>query len=216
MARRRISPRPSHWSTAASGCAGSPATRRSATESRRSCRRGSATQRRSRSSSPEPHSPTNAASSSPMRRRPASPRELAVGGRLRQDALLAELLDLGYLPVAEVAGRGEFARRGGIVDVFPPSAPLPVRIEFFGDEIDSLRAFDPTDQRAVGPLAETLLLPASEFLHRPGGLEDRLGRKAAKLPERLAADLGRFGAAGPSRAMNVGDAAEVWAPLLAP
>jgi transcription-repair coupling factor (superfamily II helicase) len=147
---------------------------------------------------------------------PPSPRELAVGGRLRQDALLAELLDLGYSPVAEVAGRGEFARRGGIVDVFPPSAPLPVRIEFFGDEIDSLRAFDPTDQRAVGPLEGVVLLPASEFLRRPGGLEERLGRKAAKLPERLAADLERFGAAATSRAMNVGDAAEVWAPLLAP
>ena len=76
----------------------------------------------------------------------------AIGGRLRPEALLRELLGLGYTPAAEVAGRGEFARRGGIVDVFPPSAALPVRIEFFGDEIDSLRAFDPTDQRTVGPL----------------------------------------------------------------
>jgi transcription-repair coupling factor (superfamily II helicase) len=145
-------------------------------------------------------------------------RELEVGGRLRQDQLLAELLDLGYEPVAEVAGRGEFARRGGIVDVFPPSAALPVRIEFFGDEIDSLRAFDPTDQRAVGPLDSVALLPASEFLQPHGGvaaLRDRLGR-AAKLPERLAADLERFGGAETSRALNVGDAAEIWSPLLAP
>jgi transcription-repair coupling factor (superfamily II helicase) len=51
--------------------------------------------------------------------------------------------------VIEVAGRGEFARRGGIVDVFPPGRPLPVRIELFGDEIDSLRSFDPTDQRTT-------------------------------------------------------------------
>ena len=147
---------------------------------------------------------------------PASPRELVVNGRLRQDELLRELLDLGYAPAAEVAGRGEFARRGGIVDVFPPSAALPVRIEFFGDEIDSLRAFDPTDQRAVGPLERVTLLPASEFLRRPGGLEERLGRKAAKLPERLAADLERFEARDTSRALNVGDAAEIWAPLIAP
>ena len=118
---------------------------------------------------------------------PESPRELFVNGRMRQDELLRDLLDLGYAPAAEVAGRGEFARRGGIVDVFPPSAALPVRIEFFGDEIDSLRAFDPTDQRAVGPLERVILLPASEFLRSPGGLEERLGRRAAKLPERLAA-----------------------------
>ena len=147
---------------------------------------------------------------------PRLPRELVVNGRLRQDELLRELLDLGYAPAAEVAGRGEFARRGGIVDVFPPSAALPVRIEFFGDEIDSLRAFDPSDQRAVGPLERATLLPASEFLRRPGGLTDELGRRAAKLPERLAADLERFEARETSRALNVGDAAEVWAPLLAP
>ena len=64
-------------------------------------------------------------------------------------ATLDQLLAIG--PAIEVAGRGEFARRGGIVDCFPPSAELPVRIEFFGDEIDSLRRFDPTDQRTVGP-----------------------------------------------------------------
>ena len=162
---------------------------------------------------------------------PAEPRRLEIGGRLRQDALLADLLDLGYAPAAEVAGRGEFARRGGIVDVFPPSAPLPVRIEFFGDEIESLRPFDPTDQRAVGTLDEVALLPASEFLQPAGGvdtLRQRLGRTAAKLGERLAADLERFAgsgtsrplaagdAAAASRALQVGDAAEVWAPLLAP
>ncbi|HEY8845589.1 MAG TPA: CarD family transcriptional regulator, partial [Candidatus Limnocylindrales bacterium] len=162
---------------------------------------------------------------------PAEPRRLRVGGRLRQDALLRELLALGYAPAAEVAGRGEFARRGGIVDIFPPSAPLPVRLELFGDEIDSLRAFDPTDQRTVGPLDETILLPASEFLAPAGGaaaLRERLGRSAAKLPERLAADLTRFegepgddadgtsGGPGATRAIAVGDAAEVWAAQLAP
>ena len=88
-----------------------------------------------------------------------------------------ELLDLGYAPVLEVAGRGEFARRGGIVDVFPPSAGLPVRIEFFGDEIDSLRAFDPTDQRTTGRSSAWCCCPASEFLLPPGGA-DALARPA--------------------------------------
>jgi transcription-repair coupling factor (superfamily II helicase) len=162
---------------------------------------------------------------------PAEPRRLTVGARLRPDALLRDLLGLGYAPAMEVAGRGEFARRGGIVDVFPPSAALPVRIEFFGDEIDSLRVFDPTDQRTVGPIDEAVLLPASEFLAPHEGVaafRARLGRAAAKLPDRLAGDLARFesgetvgghdaaGVEATTRALAVGDAAEVWAAHLAP
>ncbi|MBI2781691.1 MAG: transcription-repair coupling factor [Chloroflexi bacterium] len=162
---------------------------------------------------------------------PEQPLELRVGARVAQGALLRELLALGYSPVLEVAGRGEFARRGGIVDVFPPSADLPVRIESFGDEIDSLRAFDPTDQRTTGKVERVMLLPASEFLvpeDGPDGLRARLGAMAKRLPERLAHDLERLlgpdagphheatgGSRGESRAAAVGDAAEIWAPLLA-
>ena len=106
-------------------------------------------------------------------------------------------------PSSRSPARGEFARRGGIVDVFPPSAALPIRIEFFGDEIDSLRAFDPTDQRSVGTVRDLTLLPATEFLLPPGGADEirsRLGRLASKLPERLALDLARFaGDADPER-----------------
>ncbi len=160
---------------------------------------------------------------------PAEPRELAVGARVHQDALLRDLLDLGYSPVTEVAGRGEFARRGGIVDIFPPSMDFPIRLEFFGDEIDSLRAFDPTDQRTTGKVERAVLLPASEFLLPTAGvaaIRARLGRAASRLPERLGMDLARFEgsaddplrprAAGASRALAVGDAAEVWATQLAP
>jgi transcription-repair coupling factor (superfamily II helicase) len=162
---------------------------------------------------------------------PDRPRRLAVGARVTQGELVHELLALGYVPVPEVAGKGEFARRGGIVDVFPPSAPLPVRIESFGDEIDSLRSFDPTDQRSVGRIERVDLLPASEFLLPSDGadrLHERLGRLAGHLPERLAADLARLsgddgagrrpepGAGSVTRAAPVGDAAEVWAALLAP
>ena len=160
---------------------------------------------------------------------PADPRALRAGTRVGLDALLAELLDRGYSPVLEVAGRGEFARRGGIVDVFPPSAALPVRIEFFGDEIDSLRAFDPTDQRSIGAVKELVLLPATEFLLPREGAEAvraRLGGLATKLPERLALDLARFAGEATSpdrparategRALAAGDAAEVWSRLVAP
>jgi transcription-repair coupling factor (superfamily II helicase) len=164
---------------------------------------------------------------------PAEARQLVVGARLHQDRLLRDLFDLGYSPVLEVAGRGEFARRGGIVDVFPPSMELPIRIEFFGDEIDSLRAFDPTDQRTTGKVDRAVLLPASEFLLPTTGvaaIRDRIGRSTGPLSERLSGDLARFegtsddplrpvpaaAVAGESRALNVGDAAEVWAAQLAP
>ncbi|MEI7646570.1 MAG: CarD family transcriptional regulator, partial [Chloroflexales bacterium] len=159
---------------------------------------------------------------------PAKIRVLRPGGRTALDTLLADLFNLGYAPVLEVAGRGEFARRGGIVDVFPPSATLPVRIELFGDEIDSMRAFDPTDQRSVEAVREIALLPATEFLLPAGGaaeLKTRLGKLANKLPERLALDLARFAGeavdegAAPltaGRALAAGDAAEVWARLVAP
>ncbi len=164
---------------------------------------------------------------------PAEPRVLRAGARIGLDALLRELLVLGYQPTLEVAGRGEFARRGGIVDLFPPGETLPVRLDFFGDEIDSLRRFDPTDQRSVGPAGEAVLLPASEFLVPAGGAEAlrrSLGRGAGRLPERLAADLARFvgsddpaPAAGSAvarsagtRALDAGDAAEVWAGVVCP
>ncbi len=156
---------------------------------------------------------------------PTTPRTIRVGTRVNQQTLLRDLLDLGYTPVLEVGGRGEFAHRGGLVDVFPPSAELPVRIELFGDEIDSIRAFDPTDQRSVRAVEALALLPATEFLAPPAGaaaIREQLGpRRARHLPERLAADIARFEAADEqraegSRAIDVGDAAEVWAPLLAP
>jgi transcription-repair coupling factor (superfamily II helicase) len=168
---------------------------------------------------------------------PEQPRRLRPGDRLGLDRFLVELLGLGYQPVIEVAGRGEFARRGGIIDVFPPGSSLPVRIELFGDEIDSLRSFDPTDQRTIGRIDSIDLLPATEFLVPVGGVEAiraGLGRAASRLPERLAADLARFEQAaerGPAnaprvshpaadrpsaRALEVGDAAEIWAGIVCP
>jgi transcription-repair coupling factor (superfamily II helicase) len=173
---------------------------------------------------------------------PSEPRRLRVGARLHQDQLLRELLALGYEPVVEVAGRGEFARRGGLVDIFPSAAPLPIRVEMFGDEIDSMRVFDPTDQRSLRPIDEVALLPASEFLVPAGGpaelrarVEKLRGRATAALPERLAADLARFeegvhagtGALGArsghvhdiasaARVLETGDAAEVWAAVICP
>jgi hypothetical protein len=167
---------------------------------------------------------------------PAAPRVLRRGDRVRQDVLLAELLRLGYEPVLEVAGRGEMARRGGLVDLFPAGADLPARIELFGDEIEEIRLFDPTDQRTVRPVEAVELLPANEFLVPAAGIGEiraRLGPLAGRLPERLAADLARLegageavgaparagssaGAMAEARALDVGDAAEVWSAVVCP
>jgi transcription-repair coupling factor (superfamily II helicase) len=152
---------------------------------------------------------------------PPQPIRLKPGARVPQRRLMEELVGLGYENVPEVGGRGEFARRGGIVDIFPSGQRLPVRIEFFGDEIESLRAFDPADQRTVGPANEVAILPATEFRLPEGGfgaLRASLGPSINKLPEAIAADLARLeaSASADSRAIEPGDAAEVWAGLLAP
>ncbi len=77
--------------------------------------------------------------------------------------LLGHLVDLGYEPAALVEEPGQFSRRGGIVDLYPPASNLPVRIEFFGDEIDSLRLFNPLTQRSEGQTESLLITPACEM-----------------------------------------------------
>jgi transcription-repair coupling factor (superfamily II helicase) len=93
-----------------------------------------------------------------------------VGQRFAIAAELARWERSGYRAVATVAAQGEYARRGGIVDVFPGDAAEPVRIELFGDEIDSLRRFDPESQRSTARV-ESLTVTAVRG-HGPGASED--------------------------------------------
>src|SRR6185437_10053893 len=87
----------------------------------------------------------------------------AAGGASRGVEGLGEALALsGYERVERVDDRGQFAVRGGIVDVFPTTGREPFRVEFFGDEIESVRAFSPFTQRALHPVAEATLYPAAE------------------------------------------------------
>ncbi len=81
-----------------------------------------------------------------------------------EDELLAALDGLGYRPQPIVQQAGEVSHRGGIVDVFSPTSPDPVRIEFFGDEIDSIRHFSIETQRTVRTLDEVEIGPAHEML----------------------------------------------------
>jgi transcription-repair coupling factor (superfamily II helicase) len=71
---------------------------------------------------------------------------------------------IGYEAVDTVVDFGQFSRRGGILDVWPPTEPFPARLEFFGDEVDTLRQFDPASQRTIRKLEELLITPAREFL----------------------------------------------------
>jgi transcription-repair coupling factor (superfamily II helicase) len=79
-----------------------------------------------------------------------------------RDDLLRVLTAGGYRPVGQVTEPGEFAIRGGIVDCSPPQLSHPVRIEFFGDQVDSLRQFDAETQRSLGPLPQATILPLAE------------------------------------------------------
>ncbi|MGD0229098.1 MAG: transcription-repair coupling factor [Syntrophorhabdales bacterium] len=87
--------------------------------------------------------------------------EVEFGQTLFQEDLVDYLYSAGYEPSPLVRGRGEFAKRGAIIDVFPPSSAEPVRIEFLGDQVYSLRFFDPASQRAQGEIERTILIPAS-------------------------------------------------------
>jgi transcription-repair coupling factor (superfamily II helicase) len=89
-----------------------------------------------------------------------------VGQRIRLNEVIAEWVQLGYQPEDVVETPGSFSRRGGILDVFPPNLDGPIRIELFGDEIDSLRRFDPASQRSEKRIKSFTLSPASETLPR--------------------------------------------------
>ena len=105
----------------------------------------------------------------------ATARALRTGTTLRWHETAAWLLSLGYEPVPEVSEPGTFSRRGGIIDVYPASATEPARIELFGDDVESIRSFDPVTQRSQVPLTELVVLPARELsVDRGPELAERL------------------------------------------
>ncbi|MBF6590966.1 MAG: hypothetical protein IVW57_10625, partial [Ktedonobacterales bacterium] len=93
---------------------------------------------------------------------------LRTGAQMSPRRLLEHLLELGYEPVAEVEEVGQVSHRGGIVDVFAPALERPVRVEFWGDEMDSIRTFDPTTQRSLNPRTDIVIGPAREALATRG------------------------------------------------
>lgn len=87
---------------------------------------------------------------------------LAVGSVIPPTELTGQLIDLGFDRVEFVEQPGELALRGGILDVYPFAGEYPVRLEFFGDDVDSIREFDPSTQRSVSRLTATRLVPNLE------------------------------------------------------
>jgi len=104
-------------------------------------------------------------------------RLLKPGLEITREALIGLLHAQGYVRSDTVADVGEFAVRGSVFDIFPsgleqgPNSPQGLRLDFFGDEIETLRLFDPATQRSTGPAAAHLLLPASEALLNEGSIK---------------------------------------------
>jgi transcription-repair coupling factor (superfamily II helicase) len=124
------------------------------------------------------------------------PVTLKVGTELDFDGLIARLVELAYTRVDMVGKRGEFSVRGGILDVFPPTAEHPVRAEFWGDEITELRMFSVADQRSIPEIdvSTVVALPCRELL-----LTDEVKARAATLAQqrphtedRLAGSVGEM------------------------
>ncbi|HEY6291933.1 MAG TPA: transcription-repair coupling factor [Terriglobia bacterium] len=106
--------------------------------------------------------------------------ELKPGDEIALQDLAEHLAGIGYEAAEPVSTPGEFSIRGGIADVFPSETAWPIRIEFFGDQIESLREFDPTTQRSRHPVPATLILPLCETKRSPGLFSVLVERLAAR------------------------------------
>ena len=83
--------------------------------------------------------------------------------KLNEAALKSQLTLAGYNHVSQVVSPGEYAVRGGLIDLYPMGSLVPYRVDLFGDEVDSIRTFDPDSQRSLYPVPEVRLLPGREF-----------------------------------------------------
>ena len=105
-----------------------------------------------------------------------TPVAVEVGATREFDGFVDELVQLGYLRTDRVEVRGDMAVRGGIVDIFPPSFDDPIRIDFWGDDVDAIRSFSASSQRSVSDWDRAVILPAREVL-----IDEALARRADEL-----------------------------------
>ena len=119
------------------------------------------------------------------------PVELKPGDEADLDDVARALVDAAYTRVELVEKRGEFAVRGGLLDVFPPTEPHPVRVEFWGDEVDELRYFSAADQRSLDERPDRLWAPPCRELLLSPEVRERAAALAVEHPE-LAEILGKL------------------------
>jgi transcription-repair coupling factor (superfamily II helicase) len=111
------------------------------------------------------------------------PVTLTVGVEADFDTVVARLVELAYTRVDMVGKRGEFAVRGGILDVFPPTAEHPIRVEFWGDEVSEMRMFAVADQRSIPEIAvDTMIAVPCRELLLTADVRDRAAKLAAEHP----------------------------------
>ncbi len=108
---------------------------------------------------------------------------ITAGDDLSQDLLIEHLRTAGYIRQEPVGAPGEFSIRGGIVDIFSPLMRNPIRIEFFGDSVDSIREFDLDDQRSTGPAQHVDILPMQDVLISREMLRQWAGRARQYWPD---------------------------------
>jgi transcription-repair coupling factor (superfamily II helicase) len=99
-------------------------------------------------------------------------RKLSINQTIQPDVLTHQWAEIGYQRVNTVLEPGQFSKRGGILDLWTPAESLPIRMEFFGDEIETLRRFDPASQRTIEKLDSVLVTPAREFIARQPGTDE--------------------------------------------
>jgi transcription-repair coupling factor (superfamily II helicase) len=95
-------------------------------------------------------------------------KKLATGQSVQPEVLIREWARVGYQRVNTVLEPGQFSHRGGLLDIWPPTEANPARLDFFGDEIETIRQFDPASQRTIEKLETILITPAREFLQPDG------------------------------------------------
>ncbi len=105
---------------------------------------------------------------------------LAINGEIDRDELIRKLLTLGYFRTSLVEERGDFSVRGGVIDLYPPLYDSPVRVELWGDTVESIRLFDPVSQRSKADLKELTILPANEIILTPSNI--KRARSTGRLP----------------------------------
>ena len=122
---------------------------------------------------------------------------LTVGETVSQDELIDRLINAGYTRGTQVDGSGQFAARGGIIDIFSPDCENPYRVEFWGDSIDCLSTFDTESQRRIDSTNSVVITPANEICCNPVRLADLIeeqisktkGKGSAAAKQLLSADL---------------------------